>query len=258
MFVPDKRGRCGLNFSSNPDADTAGKDKTTFEWKPWGTSQGFSQNIQITQCAQKSNQNSPVRQIEPRSLRVPGASDRLPKIERLSLLRASRAWGGDCMKFENICSIGAPCPTIWDYVTDIPKVAQCLPGVEEVRALEEGKYGGALSLKVGAVKLRLAGKISIERMDQEKHAATMSFEAADQKISGMVRGSLTLQLDGQGPAQTKLTVGTDLNLFGKIGEFGRAVIKKKADQMMEQFARNLATSIGSSLITAPPSFLNLS
>ena len=162
------------------------------------------------------------------------------------------------MKFENTCSIGAPCPTIWDYLTDIPKVANCLPGVEEVHALKEGEYGGVMSLKVGPVKLRLSGKISIELMDQERHSATMSVEASDQKINGMVRGKLTMRLDEQGPEQTQLTVGTDINLFGKIGEFGQPIIKKKADQMMDEFANNLATNVGGSRITAPTSFLNLS
>ena len=161
------------------------------------------------------------------------------------------------MKFENICSIGAPCPAMWEFLTDIPKVAACLPGVEEVHALGEGKYGGVISLKIGVVKLRLSGKISIEVMDKEQRSAALSVEAVDQKISGMMQGRLTMKLDEQGPEQTRLTVGTDLNLFGKIGEFGQPIIKKKADQMMDTFANNLAARVGGSRITTPASLLNL-
>jgi uncharacterized protein len=162
------------------------------------------------------------------------------------------------VKFENICSISVACPTLWDFLTDIPKVATCLPGVEEVNALEGGKYSGVITLKVGAVKLRLSGKISVELMDQEKRSAIMAVEAKDQKISGMIQGKLTMRLDEQGPAQTKLTAGTDINLFGKIGEFGQPIIKKKADQMMEEFANNLAARVGGNRVTAPASILNLS
>ena len=161
------------------------------------------------------------------------------------------------MTFENICSIGVPCPTLWDYLTDIPKVATCLPGVEEVNAPEEGKYTGVITVKVGAVKLRLSGKITVELMDKETRSAIMAVEAVDQKISGMVRGKLTLRLDEQGPTQTKLTVGSDINLFGKIGEFGQPIIRKKADQMMDEFANNLAANVGGNRVTSPTTFLNL-
>src|SRR5690349_704447 len=162
------------------------------------------------------------------------------------------------MTFENICSIGAPCPTLWDYLTDIPKVANCLPGVEQVVSVEEGKYTGVIAMKVGVVKLRLSGKLSVELMDKEKRSAIMVVEAVDQKISGMIQGKVSMRLDEQGPNQTKLTVGTDINLMGKIGEFWQPVIRKKADQMMEEFANNLATNVGGNKISTPKSFLNLS
>jgi len=145
------------------------------------------------------------------------------------------------MKFENSCVIAVPCAKLWDYLTDIPKVATCLPGVEEVNALEDGKYAGILSLKVGIIKLRMSGKITIDLMDKEHHTAAMSVQASDQRISGMIQGKMTMSLQELGPQETKLTVGTDLNLFGKIGEFGQPIIKKKADQMMGEFAKNVAS-----------------
>ena len=162
------------------------------------------------------------------------------------------------MTFENICSIAAPCPVLWDYLTDIPKVAGCLPGVEQVNPGDAGKYTGVIAMKVGVVKLRLSGKLTVEVMDKERRSAVMSVEAVDQKISGMIQGKLSMRLDEQGPTQTKLTVGTDINLMGKIGEFGGPIIKKKADQMMEEFANNLAANVGGNRVSTPKSFLNLS
>ena len=146
------------------------------------------------------------------------------------------------MKFENSCVIALPRQKLWDYMTQIPKVATCLPGVEEVRPLEDGNYEGTLAMKVGIVKLRLSGKLSIETMDVAQHTATMSVQAADQRISGMIQGKLTMSLEELTAAETKLVVGTDLNLFGKIGEFGQPIIKKKADHTMAEFASNVAAA----------------
>jgi len=147
------------------------------------------------------------------------------------------------MKFENSCVIQMPSEKLWDYVTVIPNVATCLPGVESVNPLEDGKFTGVLALKVGVVKLRLTGKITIEMMDRERRLAAMIVQAADERISGLIQGKLTLNLEELAAEQTKLTVGTDLNLFGKIGEFGQPIIKKKADQIMAEFARNVANGV---------------
>jgi carbon monoxide dehydrogenase subunit G len=94
------------------------------------------------------------------------------------------------------------------------------------------------------VKLRLTGKITIELMDPERRIASMRVEAADHKINGMVRGTMTMNLEPLAPQQTRLNVDSDVNLFGKIGEFGQPMIKRKADQMITEFANNVAGMVG--------------
>ena len=144
------------------------------------------------------------------------------------------------MKFENSCIIAVSRQALWDYVIVVPNVAACMPGVEEVQALDDHRFTGVLSLKVGIVKLRLRGEILVEFMDPTSYMARMSVLAADPKVSGRVQARLTLQLEEIAPQETKLTVQTDLNLLGKIGEFGLGIIRKKADQTMAEFARQLA------------------
>jgi carbon monoxide dehydrogenase subunit G len=41
------------------------------------------------------------------------------------------------------------------------------------------------------------------------------------------------------PKETELVVETDVNILGKIGEFGQPIIRKKADQMLQQFVENI-------------------
>ena len=148
------------------------------------------------------------------------------------------------MRFQNQCVLGAPSERLWGFLTDIPSIARCLPGVEGVRAVGDGKYIGVIVVKVGVVKLRLSGNITIELMDHERKVASMRVEAADQKISGMIRGTMTMNLEPLAPEETRLHVESDVNLFGKIGEFGQPMIKKKADQMMTEFSRTVADMVG--------------
>jgi len=55
---------------------------------------------------------------------------------------------------------------------------------------------------------------------------------------------MQLRLDAITDRETRLSVETDLNLLGKIGEFGHGLIKKKGDQMMAQFEATLVSKVG--------------
>ena len=152
------------------------------------------------------------------------------------------------MNFTNHCLISVPSATLWEFLTDIPKVATCLPGVEEVNKIDDTHYQGIITQKVGVVKLRLSGKIAIEKMDAVAREAIMKVEANDQRISGMIQGKLTMNLETVSPGETRLVAGSDINLFGKIGEFGLPMIRKKADQMMAEFAANVAQKVGGTAV----------
>src|SRR3990167_4262208 len=147
------------------------------------------------------------------------------------------------MKLLNSCVIHVPRQNLWDYLIVVPNVASCLPGVEEMNALDASNFEGTLTLKVGVIRLGLRGKITVELIDSACHAATLVFQEADHRISGRIQGKITMSLEAVDPEETRLTVETDLNLLGKIGEFGYGIIQKKADQILAAFASNVAVKI---------------
>jgi len=57
--------------------------------------------------------------------------------------------------------------------------------------------------------------------------------------AGAVKGKTIMELKELGPKETELVVETDVNILGKIGEFGQPIIRKKADQMLQQFIDNI-------------------
>lgn len=148
------------------------------------------------------------------------------------------------MKLQNTCVVQVPRQRLWDFLIVIPNVAECLPGVEGVNEIDKQHYEGTIRVRVGIVKLRLHGKITVESMDSERYTGSLAVQAADQKISGLMQGKMQLRLDEITDLETRLSVETDLNLLGKIGEFGHGLIKKKGDQMMAQFGANLASKVG--------------
>ena len=122
---------------------------------------------------------------------------------------------------------------------DVPKVAKSLPGVESVNKIDDTHYEGALVVRVGPIKLNLQGKIILEERNRDAWRAALRAEAKDRMAAGAVSGKTSMTLKELAANQTELVVETDVNILGKIGEFGQPIIRKKADSMLKEFVDNI-------------------
>lgn len=143
------------------------------------------------------------------------------------------------MKFSQSATVPAGREPLWQLLMDIPRVATCLPGVQDVEQVDSETYQGTLKVRVGPISLSLQGKIVLEEKDQEAWRAALRAEAEDRRVAGAMRGKSTMELKELSAGETELTVETDVNILGKIGEFGQPIIRKKADQMLNTFIDNI-------------------
>jgi uncharacterized protein len=143
------------------------------------------------------------------------------------------------LKFSQSAQIPVAREPLWEFLMDVPKVAQSLPGVESVSKIDDTTYDGALKVRVGPIALNLLGKIIVEEQDKENWRATLRAEANDRRAAGAVKGKTTMMLKALDSNQTELVVETDVNILGKIGEFGQPIIRKKADTMLKEFVENI-------------------
>jgi carbon monoxide dehydrogenase subunit G len=143
------------------------------------------------------------------------------------------------VKFTQSAEIPVAREPLWDFLMDVPKVAQSLPGVESVSKINDTTYEGALKVRVGPISLNLQGKIIVEEQDKQNWRATLRAEANDRMAAGAVRGKTSMMLKDISGGHTQLMVETDVNILGKIGEFGQPIIRKKADSMLKEFVENI-------------------
>ena len=143
------------------------------------------------------------------------------------------------MKFSQSAQIPVAREPLWEFLMDVPKVAQSLPGVESVSKIDDTTYEGALKVRVGPIALNLLGKIIVEEQDKQNWRAALRAEANDRRAAGAVKGKTTMMLKAVDSNQTELLVETDVNILGKIGEFGQPIIRKKADSMLKEFVENI-------------------
>ncbi len=146
------------------------------------------------------------------------------------------------MKFEQKVELDADPQRVWDFVMDVPSVAKCIPGCESLEALGDDRYKAIVKVKVGPIGLALASEISIVEKDEANRTAALRVEAADKRVGGAVKATMTMKLTPNGTGTT-LDVETDANVMGRIGDFGQPVIRKKADQTLQEVAANLRSAL---------------
>ena len=146
------------------------------------------------------------------------------------------------MTFSQECVLPVERERLWEFLMDVPRVARCVPGVETVEAVDERSYKGRLGVRIGPIRLSLDGTVAVEEQDPTAWRARMRADANDRRLGGGIRARMSLTLT---PADhgTRLVIETELAVLGKIGEFGQPVIRKKADALLEEFARNLGEAL---------------
>ena len=147
------------------------------------------------------------------------------------------------MKLENRCLVPADRGTTWALVMDIPRVATCVPGIENVTVEGADRFQAVMKVRVGPISLNLAGIIQVLERDEDKGEAHFMVEASDRRVGGGVRTNITMRLDAQADNQTELIIVSDTNFMGRLGELGQPIIRRKANTTMQDFARNLAQQV---------------
>jgi uncharacterized protein len=146
------------------------------------------------------------------------------------------------MKFTHSAKVAAPRDRVWARLMDIPAAARCVPGVASVRPNGKDKYLGTLAVQIGPVRLVLDGDFAVTARDETAGTASIRADAKDSRVGGAIRATMDLALNEKA-GETELRIGTDLAVMGRLGEFGQAVIKRKADQLMQDFAECLARQV---------------
>jgi carbon monoxide dehydrogenase subunit G len=144
------------------------------------------------------------------------------------------------VKLDHRIAVDAPRAKVWAALMDLQAAARCVPGARDI-ALEGDAVRGVLDVRVGPVKLALAGTIAIESRDEATGTARLRADAEDARLGGAVRAFVDLAVTGDRP--TELRVSSDVAILGRIGELGQPLIARQADKVLAGFADCLRATV---------------
>ncbi|MGV0742096.1 SRPBCC family protein [Mycolicibacterium sp. XJ870] len=148
------------------------------------------------------------------------------------------------MQLVNEFSVDAPLDIAWSTLTDIPRVVECIPGAE-LEGHDGDDYRAKVAVKVGPVGLTLSGTATVVSRDDTAHEMVVRGQARDRKGNGSAEATVTMSAR-EHAGRAEVTVRTDLELGGRIAQFGSGVISQVSNRILGQFVRRL-----NALITSP-------
>ncbi len=153
------------------------------------------------------------------------------------------------MKLSNDFTVNASAEETWKLLTDLERVARCMPGAS-LQDFDGERYSGSVHVKVGPVAAKYHGVAWFIERDEAKRTARVRAEGKD---GGQGNASATihatLQPDGDA---TRVVVDTDLAIAGRLAQFGRGAMADVSSQLMKQFANNLAADLSRDAASAAP------
>lgn len=145
------------------------------------------------------------------------------------------------MQIKDSFTIAAPQEKVWEFFFDIPRLSLCVPGVESVEVLGNGTYRGKLVVKVGPIKSQFSGIVTLTKIEPQQRIVGM-LEGDDKATASSVKASFSSTLTRVG-AGTEATFVMDVNLRGRLAQFGGPVISATAKKMTTEFAKNLKAQL---------------
>jgi carbon monoxide dehydrogenase subunit G len=140
------------------------------------------------------------------------------------------------LQFEKEVEILAPREKVWNFIWDVDRFIACVPGCKEAKTLEEGKkYSATMIEKVGPFKVEFPTSIEVLERQELTHIKAQA-SGADNKIGSRMKLDLDVNLREQdGKTIVKFVAGVDI--LGKLAALGHGIIKRKADQVLDEFAQ---------------------
>jgi carbon monoxide dehydrogenase subunit G len=145
------------------------------------------------------------------------------------------------MKIDNEFSVGVPVERAWQALTDLEALAPCMPGAE-LTGVDGDVHRGKVRVKVGPMVSQFAGTARFVERDESAHHAVISAAGKDMRGGGNASATVDARLRGEG-AGTVVTVSTDLNISGRLAQFGSGMIKEISEKLFAQFVANVETQL---------------
>ena len=144
---------------------------------------------------------------------------------------------------ENEFTVAASPDDTYALMTDVERVAPCIPGASITGRRDDGAYDALVTMKMGPISLTYKGIIEIIEQDDAARTAVMRAKATEAKGQGTAQATLTMDIDDAGGGSTTVKVGSDILVTGRVAQMGRGIMTDVAGKMIGEMAKAMEATL---------------
>lgn len=141
------------------------------------------------------------------------------------------------INFSDSSRIPAPRSDVWAIIFDPDALTACIPGCESLDQVGENEFEATVVAKVGPIKARFKGSVSIENSEQP--FSCILHGKGSGGVAGQASGQVKVRLDEPGENETAVTYEIDAQIGGKIAQLGNRIVLGTLKKITVQFFDNM-------------------
>ena len=147
------------------------------------------------------------------------------------------------MIFDGKIDLDVPVQEAWEFLIDINKFSTCLPGIDEVKQIDDKTFDGIISATVGPIsgKFNFRSTIVESRPPEQMVVRT---EGSDSVTKSTVNADMTVDLRSISDTKSQMDYQADVKIKGRLAILGDMVLRATATLILQEFTRRLRKGVG--------------
>lgn len=156
------------------------------------------------------------------------------------------------MRLHEEFQVDEPIEAVWSFFERPELVGQCLPGVDQVRVIDQDHVDARVTQTIGPMSATIEASVEVlERVTGEM----IRFRAIGRSVrgaAGHIRSTNEVRLHQGTTTTTTVAIDSEVVLAGPMGSVGQKVVSKQASKVAAQFSKNLQSALhGEPAATTP-------
>jgi hypothetical protein len=139
--------------------------------------------------------------------------------------------------------LDVPVEKAWEFLIDIDKFSACLPGIDEVKQVDDKTFDGIISATVGPISGKFNFRSTIVESNPPAQMVVRT-EGTDTVTKSAVKADMTVDLRRISDTNSRMDYKADVKIQGRLGILGDMVLRATATLILQEFTRRLHKGLG--------------
>ena len=146
------------------------------------------------------------------------------------------------MKLDGTIAIEAPPRAVWALIVDPTSLARCMPGVQDIRQLDERTFEGTILASVGPIDGSFSFRSILATADFPSDLV-VTVEGLDSVTKSRLEMEVRAALTEPARGATSLAYHADVRVKGRLAILGEMVLRATAGMMIGEVTKCLRSQL---------------